>query len=573
MLRSFVLIRPNQKLSIMFNSFSLFFVLVTIGLSLVSEAKPNQRSFNEWLSYLDGSLTYGINYNDFTFDNINLSLRDWDKAGFKVPPELLEISHIDYGSCDSYMKGIMEDELIKKAKSNSLRDQYFRFFAKLKFNFCLQDLEFKRAQVAIQKMDLAKWLAWHYAMNENQNNSKDLKKPTEKLANYLKRYVPEIDVGTPDQQMTKVDTEIKSIIEAICPYVTKEFMRKISTQPANIDYFKERRQLFGADDEAHIWASSRAICEDKNLQSELIKGVANYMMTKLNSIDVKDSKLADITDAKVLYDILFATSKQNLHDTHLIRAGNVLDLLQKLADIPGENQKIAQDLVTLKTMYKDWHACQVSYNEQRVKFANKYRDNEPISIYINATNALQYHVCDIKLRFEAANLAHELSSYQIARLAELRYVVLVNQGIKDDKAQFINPKNKFGISAQKFINRYRGLNSYYNANDRDYHHNLSTLFASDNDLARRTYQNRKGLQEGVRSFYIDVMNPTCKGVLGNFSEGDVDFLERLLELEAPHEKLGVLTTQMVDYAILCQYVNGKGFNDLMDTVKSGTTYG
>lgn len=557
----------------------ILFSFILLTLKFVESANiPFTRSYNfdKWLQVLQLRKTDGVDWTKFTFDKIDEAIDYWKKQGVKyssrIPPKLLSIKDLNLANCNKNLISLLEPELTRDLNSEGPGDQYFRYFAKLQFNMCLQDMELRRAQLAAKSMDKSKWIAWFDAMNSGDNHSTgaNLEISSQKLANYLKHYVPGIDVGSSDEQMKKVDSEIKSIVDAICPYVTREAIANAIHRP-NMIYLDEKRSVLTADPEASIWISSKNICKDKKLQDELVKSVANNLINKLNSLKLTDQNLASMSDGKIASDILF--SSDGKLSSVSVRAGNHIELLQKLAEFPGDNQSRAIELIKFQNFDLELPACRSENNERRSFWAEKYSENESIGIYIKAMNALQYHVCDTKFRWEAALLAENLPSIQIARLAELVYINKCHQSQGETKtsvSQFVNSKVSFGISAKIFIKRqYKYMQHEFNSDNFDYNKSFFSEFvANDADRADLKRGHWEILSDKMKVYYKDVMGKTCQKVAEKMPFIDVSSVEKLLTLEK-NSQIGELSIELFDYVILCHYSNEEsGFEDFMKALKN-----
>lgn len=534
----------------------IFLVLATLDIWIFSNASRwKLDQLYRWLDRLNGYNDKKGEASESGLDQINIKILEWKEEGSeyynKIPLKLRQIQSVNFQLCDTALEYQLELIVNDNGRRKTPAQRYTDFFGKLQYNLCLQDMEFKRAQYAVGQLDKSKWLAWYDAWASDQSISNDMKIPAEKLANYLKRYVSQIDVGSPDEQIAKVDQEIRAMIKEICPYVTAEKLAGI-VNSANIEYFEKTRANIGADLEPFIWSSSKGVCSNKKLQEEFVKSVGNHLLTQLNSIKMKDQNLADISDAKLISDILFpANGKQ---PDQLLRVGNPIELMKRLVELTDDKQQEeVKKLLDMQKINSDYRICNFKYISERDKLAKTYLDNQILGMYVKSINALQYHVCDRKTRYNAAKVAHEVPLYQIGRVEELAGLILKYQARRGKtNGLFIDPRVGYGKAVGDLAYRYT-LMDYFASAEYESKKNQNKQLAS----ARQTYNN--------------LLHKTCSNVRTQISMEDLNFITDLLKFE-PNEKLGELTISLYDYAIICNFDDNWGLAEALKQLKVSSSY-
>lgn len=555
----------------MFRSREFILVLIaieTLNLHTISRAGFLTKSkFDKWLDILTGVKTSSDEATDFSLDKINKSIRRWKEKSLddyaKIPDKIKRIGYPNFQFCKTTLETLFEPELTRTRQLDSPGLRYFKHFAKLQYNLCLQDMEFKRATKAASKVASARWIAWYDAWVSDRLSSNDVKIAAKKMANYLKRFVPQIDVGSADEQLSKVDREIKKMIDEICPYVNYEALDE-SINRSNIDYFEQIRSKIGADPEPFFWSSSRAICSSKSLQDEFVKSVTNYMETQLNKIHMEDQNLDHISNSKTISELVYSG------EANTIRAGNPIELLEYLAQLSVDEQQKAsiEELLEIREIYADNRRCNSKYVLERQKLYESFRHNQVLGRYIGSMNALQFNVCDHKTRMAAADLTSSLGPQQLGRLNDLRELVKKNQDRKArTDALFIDLPFGFGKGAKELICRYNLMDFNFEMEDFDRDHNIIITIMNDDEVkADLTRVHRDKQLQQAKSDYNSVMSETCGNMLANLPVENSNFMKSLLTLEGS-ELLGELTISLLDYSSICFYEQNNGFYDVLRELK------
>lgn len=558
----------------MFRSLNLtlvLFVLVIFNIFTFSRAGWfSGNNFNEWLDILTGVKSSPNEAKDFALDKIHKSIRDWQKKGPKysdrIPKKLKHIGYTELEFCHYTLESMYEPELTQSGNLKSPGARYYRFFAKMQYNLCLQEFEFKRILMASQILNNAHWVAWFdaWAASDHASDSKDIRVPVQKLARYLKLFVPRIDIGSVEEQTAKVDREIKAMIGQVCPFVTGNRLQQL-VNIHNIKYFGETRANVDADPEPFVWSSSRRICTNRSLEDEFVKSVANHMITQLDKIHMEDQNINDISDPKIISEIVFAGKGST------IRAGNPIELLERLAQLPEikEQKPSVGELLELRQLYADDRVCNPVSIYKRDRLYESLRNNEVLGRYVNSMNALQFNLCDRKTRLDVANLAHGIPPVQLARLNELRDLIKkYHSSNAASNGQFINPSDGFGRATQELVDRYVPLTGRYNDEDFDYRHNIVITLMNDDSVKKHlTRVHGENQVNEAKKNYDSVMSKTCVDVTATLSEDHLNSLNDMLRLE-PNEKLGELTISLFDYWLICKYADENGFNQVLEALKN-----
>lgn len=541
------------------------FVLVALE-SYSESAILSCGKFDKWLDILTGKVSSKSSNADFSLDNINLAIGKWtakdSKYASKIPPKLISITNIKLENCSKKIEDFLEPELTKNGDGKTFDKKYIQFYGKMQFNLCLQDMEFKRAKFAVQKMDKSKWIPWYDAMKDAQNIGQDMKGPSEKLANYLKSYVPQIDNGSPEEQSSKVDAEIKSMANAICPYVTKKVL-KGEIEPSNIDYLSEKRATIKADPEAPIWSNSKIICENEKLQNELAKSVANFITSKLNSVQMKDENLSNLKDSKLISDILFPTDGKKT--TSNTRMGNPMEMIEKLSQLPGDKQQEAKGILELRNV--DWreYSCDLMKIIKLEQLQRKYKDNQVLSKYIDSMSALKYNVCEQMNRWFVANLATQAKPVQLGALNELLDIIAKYRDTSNE-SQLMDIKVGYGKGVRQFLNRYVSLDLYVESRDYPYQKNMFNYFNSEEDKKELTQMHSKITADKVRKYHKEIMDKFCENILKYLPMAQFNLMDSLLAIQTD-EKLGDVTLRMLGYTNICNYINERSaISDLLNAL-------
>lgn len=529
--------------------------LILLGPSLQIFSKANvvtDGNFTKWLEILNGVRSSKTSNNDNSLENINKSINEWQSKGpkyaAKIPAKLKSISKIDSETCSKKLEEILEPDLTKNGDWKNFSEKYFQFYGKMQFNLCLQDMDLKRAQKAALVMNKGKWMVWYYAFTSHNNSKldKDLQESSKRLANYLKRYAPQIDIGSPDEQMAKIEMEIKSILDAVCPWITKKALRS-SVLVENLEYLDRSRAAAKADPESYIWSNSKALCFDEKLQSELMKSVGNFMINELKSVKVKDEIIHKISDPQLITNVLFSTDKEKSSPT-IMRAGNQIELLVQLSQLTGKSQEQAKELLELRNISVDKEVCNLQNIAKWDKLNRDFSSNQVLGIYVSSMIALQYHVCDQIARFEAATLAINIKPFYLARLEELRNIMMRVQNQKGSKTSpFLDPAIGFGYGVKSYLNRFMNLDSIY-SNEK------SNNSSSNND-------------NKVRKIYDDYVTKTCVGLLEKLPFERVKLAQSLHALEK-NGQIGESTLRLFDYSSICnRNLNEDGFKDMITSLE------
>lgn len=387
------------------------------------------------------------------------------------------------------------------------------------------------------------------------------------MANYLRRYVPQVNVNSQNERMARTEIFIKDLINEICPYVTK-WVLVSKFHPENIKYLDNNRLNVGADPEANIWSNSRIICQNEsNLREQFIKSVINHMMIEPLESDV--SKMPN-TDSNAISQFLFPVDGDVSTSTSLVGAGDIIELFEKLVKIPGENQQEIMQLLKLRNITWDLDACSLKNLGDLEKLNMKYKNNQVIGLYVRSMIALQYNICYQKTRWQGANLANTLTPLQLTRLNEFRNILKQFQEHLNRpelrESPFINAMFGYGRCARIFINRYKFLDSEYSrAKCGLVCINLSLHTKRTRDFRKDML--RIDMKDAARDRYNSVMSELCGSTLDNLPSEQLYLMQKLLNLMTD-EKLGSLTIQLFDYTNICRYHNsGAGFEDLYEALR------
>lgn len=533
-------------------------------------------SEGKFLKWLDG-LTGRTNEGEYFLDWINIDIGKYSETSSfdrRIPDKLKKISSFKGGFCNGSLKETLDYSPVKGP--NNYDAQYFKFFANLKFNICAQDMELRRIKAAAKSMDKFKWSAFYSAFGSNngQKNGKiDMQVAAEKLANHLKRYVPQSE-SSADKQIEFVGSQIKEIFKEVCPYVLKDMFLSPTLDAQQIQYLDKNREAFKIDAVPEMWSRSIPICSDKTEQNNLISSVVKILGTQLDSIKIEDKNLAEISDAKVLKDYLFSNSAK-LPESGTIRMGKPVEVLEKFNQITSDknDKQLSKKLLELDDVNAENYACEDRAYERREDFEKKYA-NTNLESFIKSTNALQFHLCDMILRNKAANLPSKLPAVQFGRLEELRHLFDRKKLTQFDRTNIlINPENGFGKCIVDYIDRYYPLKKDYKNKSKNAKNIVKIVDMFDVGNYRehqiKADQITLDLVKGIKEYYKKTMETACANYLNELTKSDVERMQQSLQSRQA-DSMGPTEARLFDYAILCNfYSDFKSLRALFESLGDG----
>lgn len=556
----------------------LIFLVVSLVVQSISAWPFSGNSFHKFLDTLTGKKKVDyVLYFDEIYENI-AKYSQKPKYAPEIPTKLIEISKIKLENCNNMLADRLRYELAPHP--TSFDAQYFDFYARWQYNLCLQEMELKRAKLAAKNMDKSKWAFWYGAIEARTvgaNGDINARNVALKLAIHLKRFVPKVESKNFPERVHHVGmiaTEIRKIINEVCQYVNGDALTSDSYDKRLFEFLDKNRSEFKADPISSVWSKSAEICSDEREQNKLIGLVVNIFVTQLDSINMKDKSLNDISESRIVKDYLLLTHG-DIPAANSIRMGNPIDILQRFADIASdENDKqIANRLLSLGNISDEIGACQEMSIKDR-KLSQQTYANANYTIlrgYVKSLNALQFNLCDLMIRYEAAKLAINLSPNQLALLQEFRHIFDTKRMTLTDSSGLLRePLIGYGHCAKAFINRYKDLDREWKRNLREARELVSGDSISDwlNEDRHNSVSDRliADATRKVKSWYTEIMGKTCANVLTNLHIENVDKIRDLLQFR-PEEKLGQTESLLFDYAILCTYKSSySGLTDFMEAL-------
>lgn len=523
--------------------------------------------FRSWLKMLKGSSK--PSGNQAALDQLDKDIFEYNKnSNFKkeIPEQLSSVNIIKLDYCnESLPKRLTPPAELKD--SNSPGGKYFAYYSKLQFNLCVQNSELERAKLASQKIDKSKWILWYETFLEDANpGGKDIEKESaQKLATYLKRYVPKIEkknFASPDEHKAKIASIVQDLIKDICPIITRTSIN-LQQNPKLAEYYDKNRQAMIGEEMPRVWSTSFDICSSDSMKNvlkvaTLTKNVNEYFESQLDSIEVEEKNLNDVADANMIKQLLFDPTSEPSKSAKLLRMGNPIELLEKMSKLPGDDHQIALELLEMTKMPTNEGSCDLKTLDKRVESSRKFTKikNSQVSSYVKAINSLFYGACDRFLRFKAAILATNIPSNQLGRLEELRQLLLKYQEGSIENPQFIHPDVGFGKPLIEFIERYQKLkakelntdhfNTYMNSMDTD------MFDTRDSAGMKHTSNKDDGGKRRTLERFGQISDYTCANVTKYLTRND-GFSMRDLIWAQKGEQLGQVTLQLFDYAIMCNH--------------------
>lgn len=511
---------------------------------IISSDRSKDRQFQEWLDVLASNYSKNSR-NNLSLDTIYEGIYKWSREDVKyralIPAKIKEIHVITTDKCNY----LLEDKLrLGPIKANSQQARYFRFFAKLQYNLCFQEMQLSRARIAANSMDKSKWLAWFEAMNDFEYN---LPIAAQKLANHLKRYVPKLEsihFKSQDEQLFRINMEIQDIIDEVCPYVTKSILITDYKNDAKfVNYMDKNRDEFKADKESEIWLKSASICLDKQREFALIYAIGQYFVSELDQIHVIDEDIDTMSDVKLVKDILFPS---DLNEQDSIRLGNPIELLKIMHILSDDehDRQIAEQLLDLSYISTGSMGCSKSSIKHRRLLENTYANGKypALQSYIKSMNALQYHICDMDLRYYAALFSSRLQKGALTTLEEFRLLFDVNHfDQRYEPGFFLEPHVGYAFCLRDILHKYE-----------------KNLFPKwhDSDKVEKVKQ--------LRKWHEKFMDSNCSDVPDLLPIEMFKSLQDLL-INRPNESIEQTTAHLFDYAIICQYrLKAQTDNQLFD---------
>lgn len=511
-------------------------ILTILGVVLLFQTiscdRSTDRRFKTWLETLRGIKTpIDKLHLDSTYQDIKM-WSEIQKYAEQIPVKLLEISTISSKKCNNSLGyNLQFDSSLNLA---SYEAKYMSFFGRLQYNLCLQEMETKRAYLAAKYMDKSKWVAWFDAMHNNHHETdQDVQVSAKKLASYLKSYVAKLESKhflSRDEQIVKISQEIGSIIEAVCSYITGDILSLNGYDKVLLAYLNQNRLEFRADPVPEIWAKSMRICTDANEHTTLVEYVVNIFITNFDSINTEDTDMQGKPDLNLIKGVLFA-SNINLQSIKHVRIGDPINLLESLQSSADEHDKQrARKLLDLKNIRLDESGCNTSSLLQRRHLELTYGNYKypALESYVKSMNSLQFHVCNLYLRMDAARLAIYLNPYQIAALEEFRHLFDQNNfDQRDITGFFLEPEIGYGFCMRDVISR---------------HHNDITF----------EKKSATPLSSVVRVWSRRFMDEMCDDILNKLPLHKVDSIKNLISAG----RTGIVqetTARLFDYAIICDY--------------------
>lgn len=534
-----------------------------INLNVVSAMFFQTRSFHKWLDILTGkSMNSGIL---LYLDTINQDIEKYSKKpefAREIPEKLREISRVNLRKCNKTLPYKLQYD---KKDSTFYDVQYVKFYAKLQYNLCLKDMELKRAIMAGDKIDKSKWAAWFNAFESDKNNEKTptLQSIAEKLAIYLKRFVPRVEsknFKSKNEQVAMIENELKSIIKEVCPFVQRNLPLSENIDNQLMNYLDKNREEFHVDQLPPIWSKSLNICSDEREHVNLIGLVTHIFTTQLDSIEMKDEDLSRETSAKVLKDYLFLTHGDK-PVAGATRFENPIEILKKYNTIVSDknDKQIAETLLNLSKISSDTSACRVDKIQSRYELQQRYANSDyPIlSGYVKSMNALQFHLCDMMIRFQISSLASNLQSVQLAQLEEFRYIFdTMKFKNRDVTGLVLDPRLGYAICVVEFLNRVMPRKGSYGRELKRARGITKTVDMLDvmnyESHKRESAEMNANVLQAVKSWHGDYMKQVCANVLKYLPINTLDQIHLLIKYR-PGEKLGYVEERLFDYAILCKF--------------------
>lgn len=542
-------------------------LLILLGIILNAQSvftgPISEHTFLKWLDELTGETKpTASNFLDW----INIDVAKYSKTPSfdrRIPKKLKEISRINSGNCNDRLANWLRYD--GALDSRNYDAQYVHFYSKLQYNLCLQDMELQRANAAANNMDKSKWVAWYDAIVSNRSsNGADLQIAAEKLARYLKRFVPHIEsknFATGKQHVEMVTNETKKIIKEVCPYVTRDIYLSNKYNKQAIEYLDKNRDQFDADPVTQLWSKSVVICSDQEEQAKLINLIIKIFDSTLDGVEIEDKDVSQISDPKIIKDFLLPPNDSIKQGSNSVRIGTPIDLLQKLDKIASDanDKQLVGKLLGLARITDESWACESRYIEKRQSLEKTYANSKypNLESYVKSMNALQFHVCDMKMRFKAANLAVNLPSVQLARLEEFRHMFFYKNLAKLDRwGLFLEPQSGYGVCAVDYINRYYALKGEWKSKTK-YAKNITKIIDMFDvgNYSQHLSESGKTIQklvEQVNTWHKETMQNACDKLSDYLSKSDVDQYRELYQVQ-PGNKLGSTESGFFDYVLLCDH--------------------